>query len=224
MLGDHQSRELVDQIVRYRISGFVEDIPTPERLEDQYLPSELPTPPNSLNMLELGSYKGEDLKRFLSRSKEINFAFCLEPDFDNYQGLVLQIKELNMPNVFPLPIGAWEVTSQLKFASNGQTGAQINDLAENSILVMKLDDLVGSSLINYIKMDIEGAEIQAIEGLRKTIYAQTPHLAISVYHKPTDLWEIPFKINRLAPAAYSFFLRVYGHQTFDTVLYCVPKA
>ena len=224
LLGDQQSRDLVDQIVRYRISGFVEDIPTPERLDDQYLPSELPTPPNSLSMLELGSYKGEDLKRFISRSKEIKFAFCLEPDFENYHELVLQVKELNVSNVFPLPIGAWEVTSQLKFASNGQTGAQINEFAENSILVMKLDDLVGSSLINYIKMDIEGAEIQAIEGLKKTIYTQTPHLAISVYHKPADLWEIPFKINQITPNAYSFFLRVYGHQTFDTVLYCVPKA
>jgi FkbM family methyltransferase len=223
LLGDEQSREIVDQIVRYRINGFVEDIPTPERLEDQYLPSELPTPPNSLNMLELGSYKGEDLKRFISRSKEINLAFCLEPDFENYQALVLQVEELDISNVFPLPIGAWEITSQLKFDSNGQTGAQIDELAENSILVMKLDDLVGSSLINYIKMDIEGAEIQAIEGLKKTIYKQTPHLAISVYHKPADLWEIPFKINRFAPNAYEFFLRVYGHQTFDTVLYCVPK-
>jgi len=223
LLEDQQSRELVDQIVRYRITGFVEDIPTPESLEDQYLPSELPTPPDSLNMLELGSYKGEDLKRFASRSKEINFAFCLEPDFENYRALVLQVKELNVPNVFPLPIGAWEVTSQLNFASNGQTGAQINELAENSILVMRLDDLVGSSFINYVKMDIEGAEIQALEGLKNTIFTQIPHLAISVYHKPADLWEIPFKINKIAPDAYSFFLRVYGHQTFDTVLYCVPK-
>lgn len=223
LLSDQQSRELVDQIVRYRISGFIDDIPTPERLEDQYLPSELPTPPNSLNMLELGSYKGEDLKKFNSRSKKINFAFCLEPDFENYQALVMQVKELNMPNVFPLPIGAWQETSQMKFASNGQTGAQLSESAEDSILVMRLDDLVGSTFINYIKMDIEGAEIPAIEGLKNTIVRQIPHLAVSVYHKPADLWEIPFKINQIAPDKYSFFLRVYGHQTFDTVLYCIPK-
>jgi FkbM family methyltransferase len=223
LLGDQQSRELVDQIVKYRIGGLVEDIPKPERLEDQYLPPDLPTPPISLNMLELGSYKGEDLKRFLTRSKEITFALCLEPDFENYQELVFQVRELNIPNVFPLPIGAWEITSQLKFASNGQTGAKLNDFGANTILVMKMDDLVGSSFINYIKMDIEGAEIQAIEGLKNTIRMQVPHLAISVYHKPADLWEIPIKINQIAPNMYSFFLRVYGHQTFDTVLYCVPR-
>jgi FkbM family methyltransferase len=223
LLADEQSRELVDQIVKYRIDGFVEDLPNPEPFEDQYLPSEIPTPPNSLNMLELGSFKGEDLERFLSRSKELKFALCLEPDLENYQALVLQIKKLGAQNVFPLPIGAWEVTSQLKFAANGQTGAQLHDLGENMILALRMDELVGSSFINYIKMDIEGAEIPAIEGLKNTISMQKPHLAISVYHKPSDLWEIPFKVNLIAPFAYSFFLRVYGHQTFDTVLYCVPK-
>jgi len=223
LMGDEQSREIVDQIVKYRIDGFIEDIPRPEPFEDQYLPSELPTPPSSLNMLELGSFKGEDLERFLSRSKEIKFALCLEPDFENYQELVLQVKKLDIQNVFPLPMGAWEVTSQLKFVSNGQTGAQLNDIGENSILVMRMDELVGSNFINYIKMDIEGAEIAAIEGLKNTIFMQKPHLAISVYHKPADLWEIPFKVNQIVPGAYSFFLRVYGHQTFDTVVYCVPK-
>ena len=223
LLGDEHSRGLVDQIVKYRVNGLVEDIPEPEDFQDQYLPSGLPTPPSSLNMLELGSFKGEDLKRFLSRSKEVKFAFCLEPDFQNYGALVSQISELGNPNIFPLPIGAWQETSQLKFTSNGKTGAKLNEQAENSILVMKMDDLIGSSFINYIKMDIEGAEISAIAGLKNTIIKQNPHLAISVYHKPTDLWEIPFKINQIAPDTYSFFLRVYGHQTFDTVLYCIPR-
>jgi len=223
ILEDEHSRLLVDQIVKYRVDGFFEDIPKPDDLEDQYLPSGLSTPPNSLNMLELGSFKGEDLKRFVERSKDIKFAFCIEPDFENYRALISQISELGKPNMFPLPIGAWKETSQLKFASNGQTGAKLNDHAEDSILVMSMDDLIGSSYINYIKMDIEGAEISAIEGLKNTIFNQNPHLAISVYHKPSDLWEIPLKINQIAPDAYTFYLRVYGHQTFDTVLYCIPR-
>ena len=223
LLEDEHSRVLVDQIVKYRVDGFIVDIPKPEDLGDQYLPSGLSTPPSSLHMLELGSFKGEDLKRFIARSKEIKLAFCIEPDFENYKALVSEISELGNPNVFPLPVGAWKETSQLKFASNGQTGAKLNDQAEDSILVMRMDDLIGSSFCNYIKMDIEGAEISAIEGLKNTIINQNPHLAISVYHKPSDLWEIPLKINQIAPGVYTFYFRVYGHQTFDTVLYCIPR-
>ena len=174
-------------------------------------------------MLELGSFKGEDLKRFLLRSKKIDSAFCFEPDIENYRDLVIQVQKLELPNVFPLPIGAWNETSQLNFESNGQSDARVSELGENSILVVRMDELIGSSEINYIKMDIEGAEIPAIEGLNDTISQQNPHLAISVYHKPTDLLEIPMKVNEIAPGAYNFFLRVYGHQTFETVLYCIPK-
>jgi FkbM family methyltransferase len=223
ILSDERSQSLLDQIIKYRIQGLVEDIPKPDDLGDQYLPTDLPTPPNFLKMLELGSFKGEDLKRFLSRSIRIESAFCMEPDIQNYRDLVTQVQELGLANVFPLPIGAWKETSQLKFESNGQSDARVNDLAENSILAVRMDELIGSSVVNYIKMDIEGAEIPAIEGLKNTIFKQNPHLAISVYHKPTDLLAIPLKVNRIAPGAYSFSIRVYGHQTFETVLYCIPK-
>jgi FkbM family methyltransferase len=223
ILSDAQSQDLFDQIVKYRTDGFVSDLPKPENLEDQYLPSGLSTPPDLLNMLELGSFKGEDLKRFLGRSKNLEFAICIEPDLENYVDLVSQVSELENPNVFPIPVGAWNVTSRLKFESNGGSDARVSESAESSIMVIKMDELIGSRYINYIKMDIEGSEIPAIDGLKKTIFKQNPHLAISVYHKPHDILEIPLKVNEIAPGAYSFFLRVYGHQTFETVLYCIPK-
>lgn len=223
MLYDESSRNLVDAIVRYRTTGFVQDIPQPDNLNDQYLPANLPTPPTSLRMLELGAFKGEDLLRFVSRGRIFDLAFCVEPDIGNYNSLVFEISRSEIPNVYPIPTGAWSETSQLKFKANGKTGAQLSENGEGSITVMRFDDLVGSNSINYIKMDIEGAELAAIEGLEKTIVNQLPHLALSVYHKPEDLWEIPRKIRLLAPDAYNFYLRVYGHQTFDTVLYCVPK-
>jgi FkbM family methyltransferase len=223
ILSDAQSQDLFDKIVKYRIDGFVSDLPKPESLQDQYLPLGLSTPPDLLNMLELGSFKGEDLKRFLGRSKNLEFAICIEPDLENYIDLVTQVSELRNPNLFPLPVGAWNVTSQLKFDSNGQSDARVSEFAESSILVIKMDELIGSRYINYIKMDIEGAEIPAIDGLKNTISKQNPHLAISVYHKPQDILEIPLKINEIAPGAYDFFMRVYGHQTFETVLYCIPR-
>jgi FkbM family methyltransferase len=223
MLSDEASQNLVDEIINYRLHGNVIGIPKPDQLQNQYLPEDLNTPPESLRMLELGSFKGEDIIRFDSRGKFIEFAFCLEPDLENYQALVSEVNNAGLKNVFALPVGAWKKTTQLKFNASGQTGAQLNDSAYDSVLVMKLDNLVGQNSINYIKMDIEGAEAEAIEGLYNTIKSQKPHLAISVYHKPDDLWEIPLKIQRLFPDTYNSHIRVYGHQTFDTVLYCIPK-
>lgn len=70
----------------------------------------------------------------------------------------------------------------------------------------------------YIKMDIEGAEMAALEGARKTIAKFRPKLAISIYHEDDDLWKIPFYIKKQYPW-YRLFIRHYTSVTTETVLY-----
>jgi hypothetical protein len=91
------------------------------------------------------------------------------------------------------------------------------------VLAVKLDDLLSQQKIDLIKMDIEGAEIDTLLGLAETIKSNKPFLAISTYHKPADLWEIPLLIAEISKS-YEFYFRVYGQQTFETVLYCVPTS
>jgi len=87
-----------------------------------------------------------------------------------------------------------------------------------------LDNLIpGTASINYIKMDIEGAELNALQGAHQIIKRSTPHLAICIYHKPKDLWEIGLWIHQNFSGKYSFYIRTYAEQTFETVLYCVPN-
>lgn len=76
--------------------------------------------------------------------------------------------------------------------------------------------------INFIKMDVEGAELQALRGARKTIEAYKPKLAISLYHNLTDLFEIPNFIAEHFPF-YDFYLDHYTIHTEETVLFCMPK-
>ena len=76
--------------------------------------------------------------------------------------------------------------------------------------------------LSLLKMDIEGAEKETLIGSSNIIKSNNPLLAISVYHKPEDLWEIALIISKMSNC-YEFYLRVYGQQTFDTVLYCVPN-
>ena len=49
-----------------------------------------------------------------------------------------------------------------------------------------------------------------------------PILAVSVYHRPSDLWEIPRLIAEFYPNP-TFRLRQHGHHAFDTVLYVTPE-
>jgi len=67
-------------------------------------------------------------------------------------------------------------------------------------------------------MEIEGAEQDALYGMSKLLQNQRPSLAISAYHKPTDLWSLGLWLDKLDLGC-KFSIRCFGHQCFDTVLY-----
>ena len=84
-----------------------------------------------------------------------------------------------------------------------------------------IDDYVqheGLTKVDFIKMDIEGAEIPALRGAEQTIKTHKPKLAICVYHKKDDFYTIPGLINQIQPG-YKFYLDHYTIHREETVLY-----
>ena len=92
-----------------------------------------------------------------------------------------------------------------------QTGTLIKAVA--------LDDCI-SDLVTFIKMDIEGAELEALKGSREILKRYRPRLAISLYHKKEDLEEIPVYIKELV-SEYKLYIRHYSNAGVETVLYAV---
>ena len=88
------------------------------------------------------------------------------------------------------------------------------------IQTVKLDDILKGYSDLVIKMDIEGAELNALYGARRIITETKPELLISVYHKISDLWRIPLLLKKWVPQ-YRFYLRSYASATIDTVLHAV---
>lgn len=90
---------------------------------------------------------------------------------------------------------------------------------------LSIDDLVDErnlSQVDFIKMDIEGAELSALKGAANTIRKHKPKLAISVYHKPDDLVLIPEYIQSLNPG-YDFYLDYYTIVGDEIILYAIDK-
>ncbi len=89
---------------------------------------------------------------------------------------------------------------------------------------LSVDDYVESknlTKVDFIKMDIEGAEQLAIEGAMRTIKKYRPKLAISIYHSLEDFVEIPLKLNDLN-LGYEFYLDHYTIHRSETILYALP--
>jgi hypothetical protein len=75
-------------------------------------------------------------------------------------------------------------------------------------------------------MDIEGAELDAILGAQQLIQAFQPGLAISIYHAPAHLWQIPLYINQIAQAnnlRYTYHLRAHAQNGFENIFYAIPE-
>lgn len=94
---------------------------------------------------------------------------------------------------------------------------------EDVVPIISIDDFVCSQnvgKIDFIKMDIEGSELAALEGAKKTISRDRPKLAISLYHKPEDFITIPQYIKEEYPD-YELYIDHYTIHAEETVLYAI---
>jgi FkbM family methyltransferase len=204
-------------------------LPNLELLESQYMPSDLPwvSTGSPISIIDCGAFTGDTVRTFINKGVVFENYFAFEPDVDNYNLLQEFISRNNLTNIFSLKLATWNENAILKFQKSGgnNSGAHLTSQSSNNlekVLAVKLDDLLSRHKIDLIKMDIEGAEIESLKGLIEIITTYKPYLAISAYHKPSDLWEIPLFISEISKN-YELYIRVYGEQTFDTVLYCIPS-
>lgn len=84
-------------------------------------------------------------------------------------------------------------------------------------------DWAGLERVDYIKMDIEGYEAEALKGCRRTIEKWRPKLAISVYHRFADLWSITNDLAKRYPF-YRFYLGHHSLHGEETVLYATARS
>ncbi len=90
----------------------------------------------------------------------------------------------------------------------------------NVIWTAAIDDIVGEDKVTFIKLDVEGAELRALQGAELSIRRHRPRLAISIYHKPEDVIEIPAYILSLHED-YRLYIRHYQMSACETILYAV---
>jgi FkbM family methyltransferase len=115
--------------------------------------------------------------------------------------------------------GLWDSVTSLKFDNTNGGANSINTNGLEIIETVTIDSSINSK-IDFIKLDIEGAEIQAIKGAQRVIHNFKPKLAVCVYHNQKDFIEIPSLILKINPD-YKLYLRHYSQGIFETVMYFV---
>ncbi len=177
-----------------------------------------------------GAYDG-DTVRALSFLHGERFAhvLALEPDPGNFGTLAATVAAL------PPEAGAKIACAQLALASKAgtlhieatgtaaSTTSTVPTARTIAVQAEALDVIIGSARPTLIKLDIEGAEPDALLGARETITRHGPVLAICVYHRQDHLWRIPLMVQEWR-GDYAFFLRPHNEEGWDLVCYAIPRS
>lgn len=172
--------------------------------------------------IDCGAYIGDSITGFESnmnvRGKRKKKIIAFEPDEGNFGNLC---KNVHDDSIVLINKGIWIKPDTLLFniESNGNSH-EISTLGTEEVEVESIDHLMQNEKVTFIKMDIEGAELDALKGAKKTIQRDHPKLAICVYHKKEDLLEIPQYIVNLY-SDYKLYLRAYEDSATELVLYAV---
>jgi len=214
-LADEASRELLDRIVDFRITGDYLRLPAPSL--QQYFPADLPAWPQPLRFIDCGAYTGDTVEEMRAAGLTFEAVATFEPNLENYAVLVKSLSDLNAVN---FPCGVSDGNRRVGFDGALGAGGHLVESGGDTVTCVRMDDALPGFAPNLIKMDIEGEEPEALEGARAMLLEHRPNLAISIYHRAEHLWSILEQIEGYG-LGYRFYLRCHARSTFDVVLYAI---
>lgn len=167
--------------------------------------------------VDIGGFDGFTSREFARRCPRYNSIHLFEPEKTNMEGAKRNLA--NQENTYFYEVGLSNTNKTLKFSSTGSSSKVSSD-GDIEINVIRLDELPLKD-VTFLKMDIEGSELDALRGAKDLIASLKPRLAISVYHRSEDLRTISEYILMLNPS-YKCYLRHYTEGVTETVLFFVP--
>ncbi len=170
--------------------------------------------------LDGGAYIGDTIQLLIKiLNKPCRYIYSFEPNEDNYRKMEATVKKYGSHiQCFNAGLGNHDgIVSFIRADAGSRISTEGTDkihLIDTRRFLAELTENVP----NFIKLDIEGKESEVVEAMSDFIKTNRPDLAISVYHRLEDLWEVPLLIHRIYPG-YRIYLRHHSNYFTETVCY-----
>jgi len=216
-LNDEKSKQVfIDYLKLCLIATPV--IPSPASM--QYFDPVIDLQDNEV-FVDCGAYTGDTAEIFMRNTgNRYRYYYAFEPDESNFVSASAFLSD--KANAALIPKGLWSTDSSLNFKDGYTSSSGVCDDGESSVEVTSIDNYFADkhNIPTIIKMDIEGSELEALKGAENTIREHKPKLAICIYHKPEDLYEIPAIIKSYRED-YKLYIRHYTGTFSELVLYAI---
>ena len=224
ILADSASKRAFDEIIKYKLDGDISHFSVDSEKDDalkNILSGEYGA------YIDLGAYNGDTVKEAISYFPTIKKITALEPSPRIFKKLeknaVFDGRFIQLYNC-----AAWDGNGSAGFVDgagrnsqiSGESAIQAHDAHKEDIKLAAVDSLCdyeGEKLL--IKLDVEGSESRALDGMRRIISENDCELIVSAYHRSEDIFSLPLKIKKLLPR-HNFFLRKHPYvPAWDINLY-----
>ncbi|MEI0485750.1 FkbM family methyltransferase [Brachyspira intermedia] len=178
---------------------------------------------NDSVVFDVGAWKGDTAYFFSKKCNDNAKIYAFEPDINAFETLKVMKEKYKLNNV---------ILENILFSNKNETIDFVSMTPNTPAVKMKsvtIDEFVESNnieRIDYLKMDVEGAEKHILEGALNTIKKFRPSLAIAVYHGGElfmeDFYKVPIFIKEITEN-YEYYIRTFSPWGGETILFCIPK-
>ena len=225
LLEDELSKRIYLSVLRYKLTGdirFLKEACSSEAEDFACLPC------GQIRIaIDGGAYNGDTAKQMIRHFPNLKKIYAVEPDEKNHKKLCKfaadQINIVTEPHLAAL----WSGCGVGSFSTSGNRNSSLVSSSYEhkmtNVPLLTVDSLENGEPIDFIKYDVEGAEREALQGSIHTIQKWRPSLAVSLYHRSDDLFDLPLFIREIYPN-YRFFLRrVSCLPAWEITLYATRK-
>ncbi len=228
-LADDASRAYVEALLAFRWTMDPLRLARNQRLRGYYDYDAPGLGPHSGDhIVDVGAYDGDSAIAYLTRLKGEARVSALEPLPQNLAALERTVATHAFGSrIVPVRFGAGaapmtaeidseEAGTDPRATLRGKPGARA------AIRIETIDRLFAHERVDFIKIDIEGADPAALEGARTVLHRDKPGLAIAAYHAPEHLWRIPALLDSLCPG-YRIHVGHHPAAAYECELFCVHE-
>lgn len=217
LLADEESKRVFEKVLNFKISydftfmqGFTNNH-TAQYFDKTIIPSI-----QNIHFVDGGAYVGDTLQEIIKNYPDYEKIYCIEPNNLHINIAKREFGELK--NIEFINCGLSDTTTTVEQLQETQNNCDHNYQA---LQTDTLDNLIHEG-VDYIKLDIEGAEQAALKGAKQTILKYHPILAVCIYHKAQDWYNVPQIVLNIRED-YELYLRHYMEGICETVMYFIPK-
>lgn len=207
MMADEHSKQVFAATVNFKLSGKLHWLR--EYTDDRQFAFEHYLKPHKQeHFVDLGAYNGDTVRELLSYTDgEYASILAVEPDKKTFKKLKKYAEQAQLENIQLVNAGAWNEVGEMTFAGKAGRNSVLtpvmntvsHDKKTVSIPVETVDHLLDGAPCTMLKLDVEGAEYQALQGARQTICTWKPRISLSAYHRSEDLYELPLLLHEMCP-------------------------